>query len=715
MKKIVGLVLLLICVFALVSCSPNPPAQTIASREPLTWVEVTNAEPETLDPSLSYESAGAEILQNTLDNLIFVDQDSSTEFIPMLALEVPTRENGGISSDGLSVTFDVRDGVVFHDGSALKPQDVAFTFIRNILAGGTNSPQWMLVEPIYGAGLTDIAEVLTAADKGVDFSDPIAIQENMSDAIYDDRVSLSATYDAEILEAVCEDLKTRITADEAAGTVTFKLAQPWAPFLSTLAGGSWGGIQSMDWVADNGGWDGDCQNWVPYYGWTADEFNQTPLGTRVMGTGPYELDEWRMGDSIILNANPYYWVEDALWEDARTGPAFLETITIKQVPDAQARIEMAVNGDADNVIDNSARYWDNLEEFVGEEYTYREWMEGLAPFSPGADKPLRKITGIPVVNARSDIGFQFSINPDEANTFIGSGKLDGNGIPVDFFQDVHVRRAFSFCFDYDRYLETVHLGEGTRAPTLMLPGMSGYDINAPRYSYDIEKCRAELTASEWTTCTYLEREAEQAAAAVLVYSEEDPSVTLTELEGAAVAAREAADACEVVPLIDAGFRLAMVYDTGSVEHQAMAEIMQAGFQRVGEQFIVEAVGLPWKDYERSLDAMKAPIFAIDWLSDYNDAHNWLSAFTCSYYPFRQGFPEEDRQAFCDIAARGVQILDAEERDQFYKDVFNPAYHQYAPAILLFNLEQREYQPRYVRGWYANAAYANKWYYSLWKE
>ena len=62
-------------VFALlaVSCGPTaaPAASAAASKDPTTWVEVTFGEPETLDPSLTYETSGGEINQNVLDNLVF--------------------------------------------------------------------------------------------------------------------------------------------------------------------------------------------------------------------------------------------------------------------------------------------------------------------------------------------------------------------------------------------------------------------------------------------------------------------------------------------------------------------------------------------------------------------------------------------------------------------------------------------------------------------
>ena len=43
--------------------------------------------------------------------------------------------------------------------------------------------------------------------------------------------------------------------------------------------------------------------------------------------------------------------------------------------------------------------------------------------------------------------------PSGGNPYIGSGELDGNGIPADFFSDVHVRKAFNYCFDYDAYID----------------------------------------------------------------------------------------------------------------------------------------------------------------------------------------------------------------------------------------------------------------------
>jgi peptide/nickel transport system substrate-binding protein len=48
--------------------------------------------------------------------------------VPGIATEVPSRANGGISSDGLTWTFDIRDGMTWSDGRPLTAADVAFTY-----------------------------------------------------------------------------------------------------------------------------------------------------------------------------------------------------------------------------------------------------------------------------------------------------------------------------------------------------------------------------------------------------------------------------------------------------------------------------------------------------------------------------------------------------------------------------------------------------------
>lgn len=624
------------------------------SKDPTTWVETTFGDPETLDTSRDYETSGGEILANVYDTLIFMEKDAASTFVPMLALEVPSLENGGISEDGKTVTFKIRDGVKFHDGTDMTVEDVAFSFQRRILAGGTNSPQWMVVEPLFGAGLIDIAELV----------DP----ENPP---YDDMATLK-TYDAETLNAVCELVQSKVVADADAGTVTFNLEQSWAPFIPTLANGGWAAIESKAWVGANGGWDGDCATWTDYYAIPTEELNQLGIGNSAMGTGPYKFDHWTPGEELVLVANEDYWMTEPMWEGAPVGAPALKTVVIKQVAEFSTRLAMAQAGDADNILIGSTEDWPILDEMVGGEITYDEYMAGNPVVITDPSKPFYKVSEILFANNRTDTGFNFNVNTEGGNSFIGSGQLDGDGIPADFFSDVHVRRAFAYCFDYETLAVEVMQGEANRAPTLMLPGMLGYDEDAPQYTYDVDKCVEELKASEWVS--------------------EDG-----------------------VQLYDLGFRLSAVYNVGNTLRQTISELLSAGLQEAGPQFVVEIVGLPWPTYLQNITAKKIPVFTIGWLSDYFDTHNWTATFTSGYYSFRQNFPDDLRAEFSEINTRAVQENDPAERERIYKEEFNTKYHDTVPALLLFTLKGRHYAQPWENGWYNNPIYSNKWYYALSKD
>lgn len=62
-----------------------------------------------------------------LVNASLLQVDDKLEFVPELALQVPTLRNGGISSDGLSYTFRLRPDVKWHDGTPFTAKDVKFT------------------------------------------------------------------------------------------------------------------------------------------------------------------------------------------------------------------------------------------------------------------------------------------------------------------------------------------------------------------------------------------------------------------------------------------------------------------------------------------------------------------------------------------------------------------------------------------------------------
>ena len=49
-------------------------------------------------------------------------------YVPILAAEIPSRANGGLSADGTSVTWKLKSGVKWSDGTPFTAKDVAFTY-----------------------------------------------------------------------------------------------------------------------------------------------------------------------------------------------------------------------------------------------------------------------------------------------------------------------------------------------------------------------------------------------------------------------------------------------------------------------------------------------------------------------------------------------------------------------------------------------------------
>jgi peptide/nickel transport system substrate-binding protein len=84
------------------------------------------AGPNTMNPLLAGNTTEAMLTRLTNDVLVSVDPQGRE--VPMLAAEVPTLQNGGISKDGLTLTYHLRHNVLWHDGVPFTSHDVKFTW-----------------------------------------------------------------------------------------------------------------------------------------------------------------------------------------------------------------------------------------------------------------------------------------------------------------------------------------------------------------------------------------------------------------------------------------------------------------------------------------------------------------------------------------------------------------------------------------------------------
>jgi len=126
MKRL-AFVLVLLCV----ACS-KVSEQTTASSGSNSWTIpgvlriAGRQEPDTLMPII-----GTQVVDTDLDMFWaghLLNWSDQNRFVPELATAVPTQANGGISKDGLTVTYRLRRGVTWQDGAPFSAADVIFSW-----------------------------------------------------------------------------------------------------------------------------------------------------------------------------------------------------------------------------------------------------------------------------------------------------------------------------------------------------------------------------------------------------------------------------------------------------------------------------------------------------------------------------------------------------------------------------------------------------------
>ncbi len=612
------------------------------SKDPTTFTSADfDVSIDTLDPALAYDTASGELIQNMYETLVFYDGPATDKFIPLLA------ESWETSADGKTWTFKIRQGVKFHNGDTLTPTDVAYSFQRGLLQGGTSSPQWLLTEPFFGVGIDDISLLV----------DP-------NGGLYDDREGLAKADPAKLKEA-CQKVQSAIVADDAAGTVTMTLSQPWGPFLATIAQ-TWGSVMDKKWVGENKGWDGSCDTWQNFY---AIDSATDPFSTIENGTGPFKLDTLKQNEEASMSAFADYW----------QGAPKLQHVILKAVPEAGTRFAMMQTGDADFVQANAADRT-QLDELVGERCEYDAATNAYKACQVVDDtKPLRLYIGRPGLS--QDVllyNWNIANTADSPNPLLGSGKLDGNGIPSDFFADEHIRKAFSYCFDWDTLINDVFKGEAVQSIGLPLPGMPGYFTDIPHYTTDLDKCAAEFKLAD------VDKDGIPAG--------DDP-------EG---------------DVWTTGFRVQMAYNQGNSTRQTVAEILAGQLSQVNELFSLETLGLPWASYLRAQRAKQLPIMIGGWLEDIHDPHNWYQPYTTGTYGGRQSLPDDVKAQFKAILDKGVAELDPAKRAEIYKEA-NQLYYDLAVGTPLEIATSHAYRQRWVQGEVLNPIFPGLHFFEISKQ
>jgi ABC-type transport system substrate-binding protein len=209
-----------------------------------------------------------------------------------------------------------------------------------------------------------------------------------------------------------------ITAVDAQ-TVVFQLCYPDPAFPSKAAFSAFG-IHSADQLIETGG-GGDLLN--------------TPIGT-----GPYMLDHWDLGNELVLTRNDSYWGE----------PAGEGTLIFRWNSEAAARLVELQAGTVD-AIDNPA---------------------------PGDFDVIRNDPNLALYDRPGTNVFYFGIN---------------NTVPP--FDNVQVRQAIAYAIDRQRIVDNFYPPGSIAATQFMPPSIFGFTSEVEPFPYDPDMARQLLAES----------------------------------------------------------------------------------------------------------------------------------------------------------------------------------------------------------------------------
>ena len=324
-------------------------------------------------------------------------------------------------------------------------EDAQYSLWRGLVQDQIGSPQWMLYKPL--TNLLNSEEVIDPPNNVVFNPDGfVDLAYQIKDAI-------------EIFPGPTLRINIGIAFSDAA----FKqiLCQTWGAIVSkefSVSIGCWNGDLTTDGNGDGypDWWDGYGYYIVPRR--TSRSPYDAVWNYRYVGTGPYRVLLWdSVNYKVIMERNTLYWNG---WP-CTDRKAYLDRIETDYITDWAPRRDAFIASQYD-VCAVPRAYMGELLDAYGE------------PKYPEI-KTIKKISPVLATDAML---YTFTI--DAASPYIGTGSLP-DGIPTDFFNNTHVRKAFSYGFNRTKYLSEAWNGEATSRDT---PGQYGLVPDYYTYSPD---------------------------------------------------------------------------------------------------------------------------------------------------------------------------------------------------------------------------------------
>jgi len=428
------------------------------------------------------------------------------------------------------------------------------------------------------------------------------------------------------LNVTYEEISNTVEVD--GDNVVFHLAHAAPQFLQILTHGAFP-IIDKKWTIEQGGWPGTKETWKEYNNLPREKMT---LFDKAMGAGPYRLVRWDKGTEIVLEFFDGYY----------RGPSKgITTVILKYVPEWSTRSLMLKTGDADIAV------------------VPREFLEQVQESGDVT------VEGFSVQEIFAVI-FNQHVLPG-SRKYIGSGTLDGNGVPEDFFANLEVRQAFNYAFDFTTYIRDVFQGDALQPNGPFPDSMPYRNADQVTYYFDPQKATQLLKS---------------------VYNGQ---------------------------LWDLGFKMRVPYPTDFPPCKGMVDILKYDLKQINPKFDVETIPMTWSEFYGDLSHGLVPFTSVIWLNDFPDPSNscecWMSR--SGYYGSAMSLGGE----YDDLCVRGASVLDPTLRKQIYYEVQRRAYDD-AVAIWGAQPELFHVSGSWVKGWTPYpptfVVYAN-YYYNLWKE
>ncbi len=366
---------------------------TTAADEDKTLRVGTAQEFDSINPNLSYLVSSYEAFILNYDLLVGFGPD--LEYAPTGFAESWTQ-------DGATWTFKIREGMTWSDGEPADAGDVAFTY------------QYLLdsMDPAYKGPLAP------------DGNDLPAEGETAGDGAADNPLSLFGDFLVSTVELQSVELVDPTTVKMTTAFPTSLLLGAYIPVLPEHIWGT-----------------------VPFAS-AATDFQTDPP---VVGTGPFQIVEWKRGEFARFERNPNYWGKQP----------FVEEVIFQFYADQDAMGQALKAGEVDyvrSILPEQFESIDAEEDIVG-------------------------------INGNGQGWTQLAFNTYDKD-------IDGGGASTTAVRDPKFRDALGYAIDGQELVDQVLSGHGLPGTTVVPPFLSQFHIDPanPR-TFDLDEAKRRLDAA----------------------------------------------------------------------------------------------------------------------------------------------------------------------------------------------------------------------------